>query len=176
MSGSVNGRVLSAFAPTMVAAIESAAIARDFRMLIFSLPSFLDIQFELLVGLPSAIFCKSQSCHLLSSISHLRFAIALGFRWAIDNAAVQLLFRRDRPDLHALTDQQLQDIFKIGRDQADSPQLIERGSEEHPRVLYIWFAMIAAGIGAVIGAVKAVPFVRRQLRTSAVPVQMKDQS
>ena len=79
-------------------------------------------------------------------------------------------------DLHALTDQQLQDIFKIGRDQADSPQLIERGSEEHPRVLYIWFAMIAAGIGAVIGAVKAVPFVRRQLRTSAVPVQMKDQS
>ena len=26
-----------------------------------------------------------------------------------------------RPDLHALTDQQLQDIFKIGRDQADSP-------------------------------------------------------
>ena len=25
-----------------------------------------------------------------------------------------------RPDLHALTDQQLQDIFKIGRDQADS--------------------------------------------------------
>ena len=81
-----------------------------------------------------------------------------------------------RPDLHALTDQQLQDIFKIGRDQADSPQLIERGSEEHPRVLYIWFAMIAAGIGAVIGAVKAVPFVRRQLRTSAVPAQMKDQS
>jgi hypothetical protein len=81
-----------------------------------------------------------------------------------------------RPDLHALTDQQLQDIFKIGRDQADSPQLIERGSEEHPRVLYIWFATIAAGIGAVIGAVQAVPFVRRQLRTSAVPVQMKDQS
>ena len=81
-----------------------------------------------------------------------------------------------RPDLHALTDQQLQDIFKIGRDQADAHQPIERGSEEHPRVLYIWFITIAAGIGAVIGAVKAVPFVRRQLRTSAVPVQMKDQS
>jgi hypothetical protein len=81
-----------------------------------------------------------------------------------------------RPDLHALTDQQLQDIFKIGRDQTDAHQLIERGSEEHPRVLYIWFVTIAAGIGAVIGAVKAVPFVRRRLRTSAVPVQMKDQS
>jgi len=81
-----------------------------------------------------------------------------------------------RPDLHALTDQQLQDIFKIGRDQADSHQLIERGSEQHPRVLYIWFVTIAAGFGTVIGAVKAVPFVRRQLRTLAVPVQMKDQS
>ena len=79
-----------------------------------------------------------------------------------------------RPDLHALTDQQLQDIFKIGRDQADSHQLTERGSEQHP--LYIWFVTIAAGFGAVIGAVKAVPFVRRQLRTLAVPVHMKDQS
>jgi len=81
-----------------------------------------------------------------------------------------------RPDLHALTDQQLQDIFKIGRDQADAHQLIEREGEGHPRVLYIWFVTIAAGIGAVISAVKAVPFVRRKLRTSAVPVQMKDQS
>ena len=34
-----------------------------------------------------------------------------------------------RPDLHALTDQQLQDIFKIGRDQADGHQLIERGAQ-----------------------------------------------
>jgi hypothetical protein len=81
-----------------------------------------------------------------------------------------------RPDLHALTDQQLQDIFKIGREEADSQQLIQRGSEEYPRVLYIWFVTIAAGFGAVIGAVKAVPFMRRQLRTLSVPVQMKDQS
>jgi hypothetical protein len=78
-----------------------------------------------------------------------------------------------RPDLHALTDQQLQDIFKIGRYQADSHQLIERGSEQHPRVLYISFVTIAAGFGAVIGAVKAVPFVRRQLRTLAVMVQAR---
>ena len=68
-----------------------------------------------------------------------------------------------RPDLHALTDQELQDIFKVGREQADGHQLIERGSEKHPRVLYIWLVTIAAGFGAVIGAVKAVPFVRRQL-------------
>jgi hypothetical protein len=73
-----------------------------------------------------------------------------------------------RPDLHALTDEQLQDIFNIGRDQGDGHQLIERVSEQHPRVLYIWFVTIAAGFGAVIGAVKAVPFVRRQLRTLAV--------
>ena len=81
-----------------------------------------------------------------------------------------------RPDLHALTDQQLKDIFKIGRDQADSHELIEGGSEEYPRVLYIWFVTIAAGFGAVIGAVKAMPFMRRRLRTLAVPVEMKDQS
>jgi hypothetical protein len=80
-----------------------------------------------------------------------------------------------RPDLHALTDQQLQDIFNIGRDQADGRQLIERGSEERPHVLYIWLITIAAGFAVVIGAVKAAPFVRRQLRTLAVPVQMKDQ-
>ena len=81
-----------------------------------------------------------------------------------------------RPDLHALTDQQLQDIFKIGRDQADGHQLIERGSEECPHVLYIWLVTIAAGFAAVIGAVKAAPFVRRQLRTLAAPVRTKDQS
>src|SRR5256886_11389378 len=63
-----------------------------------------------------------------------------------------------RPDLHALTDQQLQDIFKIGREEADSHELIQRGSEEYPRVLYIWFVTIAARFGAVIGAVKAGPF------------------
>ena len=78
--------------------------------------------------------------------------------------------------MHALTDQQLQDIFKIGRDQADSHEQIEGGREQYPRLLYIWFVTIAAGFGAVIGAVKAVPFMRRQLRALTVPVQMKDQS
>ena len=81
-----------------------------------------------------------------------------------------------RPDLHALTNQQLQDIFKIGRDQADGHQLIERGSDERPHVLYIWLVTIAAGFAAVIGAVKAAPFVRLQLRALAAPVRTKDQS
>jgi hypothetical protein len=66
-----------------------------------------------------------------------------------------------RPDLHALTDQQLQDIFKIGRDQADSHQLTERGSERHPRVLYIWFVTTAAGFGQHGRA--AVPFLSASL-------------
>jgi hypothetical protein len=81
-----------------------------------------------------------------------------------------------RPDSHALTDQQLQDIFKIGRDQADSHELIEGGREQYPRLLDIWLVTIAAGFGAAIGAVKAMPFMRRRLRNLAVPVEMKDQS
>jgi hypothetical protein len=81
-----------------------------------------------------------------------------------------------RPDLHALTDAQLRDIFNIGRGQADGHQLIERGSEERPHALYIWLITIAAGFAVVIGAVRAMPFVRRQLRTLATPVQMKDKA
>ena len=76
-----------------------------------------------------------------------------------------------RPDLHALTDQQLQDIFKIGRDQADSHELIEGGRGQYPRLLYIWFVTIVAGFGAAIGAVKAIPFIRRRLRALAVPLE-----
>jgi len=81
-----------------------------------------------------------------------------------------------RPDLNALTDQQLQNIFKIGREQVDSPQLIERGGEDHKSVLYIWLIAITVGIAALIAAVKARPFVRGQLRTLLIPVHMKDQS
>jgi hypothetical protein len=54
-----------------------------------------------------------------------------------------------RPDLNALTDQQLQDIFKIGREQVDNHQLIERGGENHKPVLYIWVIAIAVGIAAM---------------------------
>jgi hypothetical protein len=82
-----------------------------------------------------------------------------------------------RPDLNALSDQQLRDIFRLGREQVDSPQLVERGDEEHKPVLYwIWLVAIAAGIAAIIAAVKTRPVVRSQLRTLVIPVQMKDPS
>ena len=68
-----------------------------------------------------------------------------------------------RPDLNALTDQQLQEMFRIGREQADSPQLIERGGEDHKSVVYIWLIAIAVSIAAIMAAVKARPFVRSQL-------------
>ena len=81
-----------------------------------------------------------------------------------------------RPDLNALTDQQLQEMFRIGREQVDSPQLIERGGEDHKPVLYTWLIAIAVGIAAKLAAVKTRPFVRSQLRTLLIPVTMKDQS
>jgi hypothetical protein len=81
-----------------------------------------------------------------------------------------------RPDLHALTDQQLQEIFKLGREQADGRQLIGRGSKESPPALYIWLITIVVGFAAVIGAVKAAPFARSRLRTLAAEVPMKDRS
>jgi len=79
-----------------------------------------------------------------------------------------------RPDLNALTDQQLQEMFRIGR--VDSRQLIERGGEDHRPVLYIWLIAIAVCIAALIAGVKARPFVRSQLRTLLIPVNMKDQN
>jgi hypothetical protein len=81
-----------------------------------------------------------------------------------------------RPDLNALTDQQLRDIFNVWPEQADSPELIERGRQEPMLVLYIWLIAIVAGFGAVIGAVKIGPFLRSHLRTLVIPVQMKGQS
>lgn len=81
-----------------------------------------------------------------------------------------------RPDLNALTDQQLRDIFKVWPEQADSPELIERGRQEPMLVLYIWLIAIVAGFGAVIGAVKIGSFPRSHLRTLVIPVQMKGQS
>jgi hypothetical protein len=66
-----------------------------------------------------------------------------------------------RPDLHALTNEQLQEIFKVGREQADGHQLIEVGSKELSNALYvIWLITVAAGFAVVIGAVKAAPLTR----------------
>jgi hypothetical protein len=81
-----------------------------------------------------------------------------------------------RPDLNALTDHQLQEMFTIGREQVDSHQAIQRQDEEHKPALYIWLIAIAVGIAAMIAAVKARPLVRSQLRSLLIPVHMKDQS
>jgi hypothetical protein len=67
-------------------------------------------------------------------------------------------------------------MFRIGREQVGSPQLIERGGEDDKSVLYIWLIAIAVGIAVLIAAIKARPFVRSQLRTLLIPVHMKDQS
>jgi hypothetical protein len=74
-----------------------------------------------------------------------------------------------RPDLNALTEQQLQEIFKIGHKRADSSQRIELGGEERTRVLFIWLVAMAAVLGAVIVAVKAAPLVRSQTRDRQLP-------
>jgi hypothetical protein len=63
-----------------------------------------------------------------------------------------------RPDLHALTEEQWHYYFKVEQKQPDielGGQLIVRESEERPRVLYIWVAAIAAGVGMAIGAFHA---------------------
>jgi hypothetical protein len=74
-----------------------------------------------------------------------------------------------RRDLNALTEEQWQYYFKVERKQPDielGGQLIVRESEEHPRVLYIWVAAIAAGFVA-IGAIQASHYLscRRLCRT-----------
>jgi hypothetical protein len=52
-------------------------------------------------------------------------------------------------------------------------KLVERESAKPTRVRYIWLAVIAAGFGMAIGAIKAWPSVRRAARTLIVPVQME---
>jgi hypothetical protein len=75
-----------------------------------------------------------------------------------------------RQDLNALTEEQWQHYFKVERKQPDielGSQLIVCESEERPRVLYIWFAAIAAGFGMAIGAIQASHYLslRRLCRT-----------
>jgi len=75
-----------------------------------------------------------------------------------------------RRDLNALTEEQWQYYFKVERKQPDidlGGQLIVRESGERLRVLYIWFAAIAAGFGIAIGAIQASHYLsfRRLCRT-----------
>src|SRR5215469_11744132 len=77
-----------------------------------------------------------------------------------------------RRDLNALTEEQWQHYFKVERKQPDielGRQPIVRESEERPRVLYIWFAAIAAGFGMAIGAIQASHYLScRWLRRTTV--------
>jgi hypothetical protein len=74
-----------------------------------------------------------------------------------------------RRDLNAFTEEQWQYYFKVEHKQPDielGGQLMVRESEEHPRILYIWVAAIAAGFMA-IGAIQASHYLscRRLCRT-----------
>jgi len=139
---------------------------------------------------PTSALCKwhrRQECSRFASTTKWAFVallilLALGVPASAQDPIAEWLKQDEvegqidevRPDLNALTDQQLQEMFRIGR--VDSPQLIERGGEDHKSVLYIWLIAIAVCIAALIAAVKARPFVRSQLRTLLIPVHMKDQS
>jgi hypothetical protein len=74
-----------------------------------------------------------------------------------------------RRDLNAFTEEQWQYYFKVEHKQPDielGGQPMVRESEEHPRILYIWVAAIAAGFMA-IGAIQASHYLscRRLCRT-----------
>jgi hypothetical protein len=78
-----------------------------------------------------------------------------------------------RPDLNALTHEQWHEIFKFGREQAEP---VEYARETPTRILPLWLAALAVACGIVTGGVKAKSFMRRQLRTLTIPLQMKDPS
>jgi hypothetical protein len=88
-----------------------------------------------------------------------------------DEASAQTV--EARPDLNALTDEQWNEIFKFGREQAEP---VEYARETPTRILPLWLAALVVACGIVIGGVKAKSFMRRQLRTLTIPLQMKDPS
>ena len=88
-----------------------------------------------------------------------------------DEASAQTV--EARPDLNALTDEQWNEIFKFGREQAEP---VEYARETPTRSLPLWLAALVVACGIVIGGVKARSYVRRVLRTLTIPLQMKDPS
>ena len=88
-----------------------------------------------------------------------------------DEASAQIV--EARPDLNALTDEQWHEIFKFGREQAEP---VEYARETPTRILPLWLAALVVACGIVIGGVKAKSFMRRQLRTLTIPLQMNDPS
>jgi hypothetical protein len=80
-----------------------------------------------------------------------------------------------RQDLNALTDAQWKSLFRFGREDTDSElgrQLLMRVNEKHTNVLDIWIAVLLAGLGVVIGAIRARTFIRREATSLTVPVQL----
>jgi len=78
-------------------------------------------------------------------------------------------------DLNAVTDAQWKTLFRFGREDPDSDlgrQLLMRVNEKHTNLPYIWIAAFLAGFGAVIGAIRARAFIRREARSLTVPVQL----
>ena len=88
-----------------------------------------------------------------------------------DEASAQTV--EARPDLNALTDEQWNEIFKFGREQAEP---VEYARETPTRILPLWLAALVVACGIVIGGVKAKSFMRRQLRTLTIPLQRNDPS
>ena len=75
-----------------------------------------------------------------------------------DEASAQTV--EARPDLNALTDEQWNEIFKFGREQAEP---VEYARETPTRSLPLWLAALVVACGIVIGGVKVRSFMRRQL-------------
>ena len=65
-----------------------------------------------------------------------------------------------RPDLNALTDEQWNETFKLGREQAEP---VEYARETPTRSLPLWLAALVVACGIVIGGVKVRSFMRSHL-------------
>jgi hypothetical protein len=135
----------------------------------------------------------TEKCHLAALVALVVLAVCAPARAA---DSIEELLKQDeigendevRRDLNALTEEQWEYYFKVGRPQTDiehggqlterrsESHLIECESEEHIRVVYIWLAVLVAAFGTAIGAFKAWPSVRHAVLTLALPVHMKDPS
>jgi hypothetical protein len=119
----------------------------------------------------------TEKCHFAAL---LRFVVLLAVGVpALAADSIEELLHQDEVDSHndalsrdlnALTEEQWQHYFKVEHKQPDielGDQLIERESEERPRVLYIWVAAMVAGFGMAIGAIQASHYLscRRLCRT-----------
>src|SRR6516225_894976 len=119
----------------------------------------------------------TEKCHF-AALLPLAVLLAVGVPALAADSIEELLHQGEadshndalRRDLNALTEEQWQYYFKVERKQPDidlGGQLIVRESGERLRVLYIWFAAIAAGFGLTIGAIQASHYLscRRLCRT-----------